>query len=169
MPNFNSTDTEISHSPNSGLIANANSYRNQSLTHSVIACLASAIVCIGSACAADISPGVGSGSVLKALLALTLVLVAVFGLAWLARKFSPAPHSGSWLRLRGGLAIGTRERVVIVEVNDTWLVVGVAPGQVNVLHTLPRPNEVLDERGTTNAPGNFSTWLANAMKRQTHA
>ena len=33
--------------------------------------------------------------------------------------------------------VGQRERVVVVEVGGSWLVLGVAPGQVRALHTLP--------------------------------
>jgi flagellar protein FliO/FliZ len=35
-------------------------------------------------------------------------------------------------------SVGTRERVVVVEVGESWLVVGVAPGSVNALMTLPK-------------------------------
>jgi flagellar protein FliO/FliZ len=34
--------------------------------------------------------------------------------------------------------IGTRERIVLVEIGDTWIVVGLVPGQIRTLHTLPK-------------------------------
>jgi flagellar protein FliO/FliZ len=40
----------------------------------------------------------------------------------------------------GGVMLGPRERLVVVEVGDTWLLLGVGGGQVNILHTLPRPS-----------------------------
>jgi hypothetical protein len=40
------------------------------------------------------------------------------------------------LKIRGAAAVGPRERVVLVEVADRILVLGVAPGRVNTLHTL---------------------------------
>ena len=39
----------------------------------------------------------------------------------------------------GGVALGPKERLVLVEIGETWLVLGVAPGQVNTLHTLAKP------------------------------
>ncbi len=35
--------------------------------------------------------------------------------------------------------VGPRERVVVVEVGDTWIVLGVTATHVNALHTLARP------------------------------
>ncbi|MHB1061000.1 MAG: flagellar biosynthetic protein FliO, partial [Thiobacillus sp.] len=35
--------------------------------------------------------------------------------------------------------VGARERVVVVEVDNTWLLLGVGGGNVRLLHTLPRP------------------------------
>ena len=55
--------------------------------------------------------------------------------AWLLKRFA----RGSWslpagaIKVIGGVAVGQRERVVVVEVGGTWLVVGVAPGQVRAL------------------------------------
>jgi len=119
--------------------------------------------------AAEASPGVGSGGVLKALLALALVLVVVFAIAWVARRISPSTMGASALKLQGGLSVGARERVMLVEVKDTWLVLGVAPGRVNLLHTLPRPEESALPNVKPSNDGTFASWLSNAIKRQTNA
>ena len=37
------------------------------------------------------------------------------------------------------LVLQPGERLVVVEVGDTWLLLGVGGGQVSTLHTLPRP------------------------------
>jgi flagellar protein FliO/FliZ len=39
----------------------------------------------------------------------------------------------------GSTAVGTRERVVVVEVDGTWLLLGVGGGNVRLLHSQPRP------------------------------
>lgn len=119
--------------------------------------------------AADANPGVDSGGVLKALLALALVLVVVFAIAWVARRISPSSMGGNSMKLQGGLSVGARERVMLVEVKDTWLVVGVAPGSVNLLHTLPRPEESAAPSVKQTSNANFASWLSNAIKRQTNA
>ncbi|MNN99031.1 Flagellar protein FliO [compost metagenome] len=59
--------------------------------------------------------------------------------------------------------LGPRERVVIVEVADTWLVLGVAPGQVSKLHELPAP--AAEVAPAAAAPdGRFAERLAQALK-----
>jgi flagellar protein FliO/FliZ len=76
---------------------------------------------------------------LQAVAGLALVLAVIGGAAWLMRRMQGAALSrGSPLSLRAALAVGPRERVVVVEVEGTWLVIGVAPGRVSALHALPK-------------------------------
>ena len=80
-----------------------------------------------------------SGSVLQVILSLLLVLAAVVLVGWILKRINlPQQGAGNALKVISGVAVGQRERIVLVEVNDTWLVVGVAPGQVNALHTMPK-------------------------------
>jgi len=110
---------------------------------------------------------VTAGSVVQLVLGLAIVLAMVVGAAWLARRFGlhPGPAGGA-IRLRGGVALGPRERAVLLEVRDTWVVVGVAPGQVRTLHTLPRPEH--DAPGGApprdEAPA-FAQWLRRLQER----
>lgn len=82
---------------------------------------------------------VSPGSILQILFSLLLVLAAVVLVAWILKRINlPQQGAGNLLKVIGGVAVGQRERIVLVEVNDTWLVVGVAPGQVNTLHSMPK-------------------------------
>jgi flagellar protein FliO/FliZ len=77
----------------------------------------------------------------QAIAGLLVVLAAIAAAAWAMRRLTQAgPARGSPLALRGALAVGPRERVVVVEVEGTWLVLGVAPGRVQALHVLPKGN-----------------------------
>ncbi len=70
---------------------------------------------------------------------LVAVLLLIAATAWVAKRFGV--HRGgasSLVQVISSASVGTRERVVVVEVGDSWLVVGVAPGSVNALMTLPR-------------------------------
>lgn len=40
------------------------------------------------------------------------------------------------MRLMGGLSLGGREKLLVVEVGEIQLVLGVAPGRVQTLHVL---------------------------------
>lgn len=79
-------------------------------------------------------------SLLQVLLGLGLVLGAIAATAWLLRRLAPGQVSASGsLRVVGGVAVGPKERVVLVDVGETRLVLGVAPGRVSTLHQMPRP------------------------------
>ena len=81
-------------------------------------------------------------SLLQVLFGLGLVLAAIGGTAWLLRRLAPGQVAASGaLRVVGGVAVGPKERVVLVDVGDTRLVLGVAPGRVATLHQMPRPAE----------------------------
>ncbi|WP_201319705.1 flagellar biosynthetic protein FliO, partial [Burkholderia sp. E168m30] len=41
------------------------------------------------------------------------------------------------LKVVSSVGLGAKESATIVEIGDTWLVLGVAPGNVRLLHTLP--------------------------------
>jgi flagellar protein FliO/FliZ len=110
---------------------------------------------------------VSSGSVLQVILSLFLVLAAVVLVGWILKRINlPQQGAGNALKVISGVAVGQRERIVLVEVNDTWLVVGVAPGQVNALHTMPKGT--LPSASDT-APGfdnKFQGWLRQVMEKR---
>ena len=53
------------------------------------------------------------------------------------------------VKILGGANLGPRERVVIVEIEQTRLVLGVAPGRVSVLHVAPTINQMDTEFSRT--------------------
>jgi flagellar protein FliO/FliZ len=118
------------------------------------------------------SPAAGSEAVLglatfgKTAAALALVIAVIFLCAALVRRIGPGRQGrGQILRVVSSAAVGTRERVVVVEIDSTWLVLGVASGQVNTLHTLPAPAD--DGAGSAAAPdveAGFPARLAQALK-----
>jgi flagellar protein FliO/FliZ len=83
-------------------------------------------------------PSLGVGAVLQTVLGLLVVIGLVFACAWLARRFGLQPGSrGGLVKTIGGASLGGKERVAVVEIGDTWLVLGAAPGNVRLLHTMP--------------------------------
>jgi len=82
------------------------------------------------------------GSMVQVVFALGLVLGLIVLAAWLMRRFSLMPRAaGGMLRVVSGVVVGQRERVVIVEVRDQWLVLGVTSQSVNLLSSMPRPTD----------------------------
>ncbi len=113
---------------------------------------------------------VSSGSVLQVILSLLLVLAAVVMVAWVLKRINlPQQGAGNALKVISGVAVGQRERVVLVEVNDTWLVVGVAPGQVNALHSMPKGELPPTSNAAPGDNNKFQGWLKQMMeKRDAH-
>ena len=102
---------------------------------------------------------------------LMLVLAAVLLVAWLLKRINLPQHgAANLLKVVSGVAVGQRERVVLVEINDTWLIVGVAPGQVRTLHTMSKgliPAQA--EHTFGNPDGKFQMWLKQMVeKRNAH-
>jgi flagellar protein FliO/FliZ len=104
-------------------------------------------------------------SLLQVLLGLAVVIAALVGGLWLLKRVS-APHGAAagTLRVIAGASVGPRERVVLLEVEDTWLVVGVAPGQVNALHQMPKGQFAAAPAAPTGK--DFGAWLKQIMERR---
>ena len=80
-----------------------------------------------------------AGSLLQVFIGLVAVLLLIAATAWVAKRFGVARGGSSNLvQVISSASVGARERVVVVEVGESWLVVGVAPGSVNALMTLPK-------------------------------
>jgi len=77
-------------------------------------------------------------AVARVAIGLLLVLAAILASAWLARRAGLAGrHRTGPLRQVASLALGPRQSVAVLQIDDTWLVVGVTPTQLTTLHTLP--------------------------------
>ncbi|MDO9052449.1 MAG: flagellar biosynthetic protein FliO [Gallionella sp.] len=116
----------------------------RTLTASVMLCASSAAIAIEAGRPALTPPptAVSSGNIVQVISSLLLVLVAILAVAWLLKRMNIAQQgTGNLLKVVGSVAIGQRERVVLVEVDDTWLLVGVGPGQIRTLHTMAKTED----------------------------
>jgi flagellar protein FliO/FliZ len=101
-------------------------------------------------------PGIGG-----AVFALILVVSLILGLGWLARRMPGVGRASNThaLRIVGSLSLGPRDRVVVVEVGGTQLLVGVGQNGMTTLHTLAEPLPVAQpSQGTSASP--FAQLLA---------
>lgn len=113
------------------------------------------------------APGVPAASMLQAFLGLVFILALFFLAAWLMRRLQSGRGTvGSAMRVIGGVAVGTRERIVLVEIDDTWLVIGIAPGQIRTLHTLQKKPLDSTPPGGDNADKAFPDWLKQIIDRK---
>ncbi len=107
----------------------------------------------------------GAASLGQFAFGLIAVVSLIFGLAWLLRRMKRIQGSvQGQLRILAGLPLGSRERIVLIQVGDEQILLGVAPGRVACLHVLQQP---LEEKTTTSgaAGGVFRARLSEFMQR----
>jgi flagellar protein FliO/FliZ len=104
-----------------------------------------AAACAGAASAAEstvqttASP-LGVGKLSEVFGALALVVLLIFGLALAAQRLRLGRGaSGKHLRIVDALALGTRERLLLVDVAGERVLLGVAGGRIERLHVLEAP------------------------------
>jgi flagellar biosynthetic protein FliO len=122
--------------------------------------------------------GSSTGSLLQTLFALILVLAVLGALAWFLKRYGPKVAGGNAnLRVVGSLNLGGRERIVVVEVGNEWIVVGASPGRINALATMPRQDGQDGDASAANAtlarPANgapvahsFAEWLKQTIDKR---
>lgn len=95
------------------------------------------------------------------------ILLLILFAGWLFRRLGFAPQArgnGKLLNLRASCQVGQRERVVVVEVDNTLLVLGVTAQQITPLHTLPAP-PAQEPDAENPPPPAFRQLMQNALKR----
>ena len=92
---------------------------------------------------------------------LIMVVLVIFVLAWVVKKFNLNQQSQSGLiRIIAGLSIGTRDRIVLIQVGEEQILLGLTPGHIEKLHTLAVPLETSAEPLET---ASFATRLNRLM------
>lgn len=126
-------------------------------------CAAQAVLPTVPSPAAEPARSYAAAGLMQAGLGLAIVIGLIFLLAWGVRRFGLRPSgNGRLLKVVSSVMVGQRERVVVVEIGDDWLVLGVAAGQVRALHTLPA--QMLDETLAKPAVSGSDTGRAFAQK-----
>jgi flagellar protein FliO/FliZ len=97
--------------------------------------------------------------------ALLGIIAFILVVAWLAKRVGLAGKTAGarGLKLSASTSLGPRERVVIVEVEDARLVLGVTASNINVLHKLP-PAPVSTE-DSAEVPADFQSVMKSLLKR----
>ncbi len=83
---------------------------------------------------------INAGAVLQVVAGLVMVLLLIGLVAWIVRRSGRLqPGVSGEMRILAGLSMGPRERVVLLQIGPTQLLVGVAPGRIETLHVLDNP------------------------------
>ncbi|WP_456255048.1 flagellar biosynthetic protein FliO [Pseudomonas iridis] len=97
--------------------------------------------------AAATAPMVNSGvagQLTQLVFGLLLVLGLIYFLAWLLRRVQQAGPAGKGqvIELIGSRALGPRDRLMLVQVGNEQILLGLSPGTITALHVLKEPVEV---------------------------
>lgn len=108
-----------------------------------------------------------SAPLIQASGALLGIIVLILAVAWIVKRIAPGSLNGriaNGLKVSASTSLGARERVVIVNVEDARLVLGVTAQQISLLHTLP-PAPAPDDASSTPTTAEFSSLMKKILKR----
>ena len=103
---------------------------------------------------------------IKTSIVLFLILLVLIGLAWLIKRAGLAPNQrrGGFYKILAMSSLGTKEKIALLEVGDTWLMVGITQHSINTLHSMPKNSLDLD---TAIAPNLDFAKLLEKIKSRT--
>lgn len=114
-----------------------------------LSALAAEPVAQAAAAAPVVSSGIG-GQLTQLVLGLLLVVGLIFVLAWLMRRVQRiGPGNGQVIEMIGSSALGPRDRLVLVQVGEEQILLGITPGRITPLHVLKSPVEVARTEAAT--------------------
>ena len=79
------------------------------------------------------------GGMLRVCVSLGVVIALILGAGWVLRRLQGGVVRGGHLRALESVAVGMKERVVLVQAGEKQLLLGVAPGNVRTLHVFDEP------------------------------
>ena len=115
---------------------------------------------------------VGSELVMNWSLGLLIVLGVFFLCIFLLRKANKFSVTGSGkMTVLGGLSLGMREKVILLQVGEKQLILGVTPGRIETLHVLEGEDCLNNDQQQPLAgeASSFSQIIKLAMKGNTNA
>lgn len=123
--------------------------------------------------AAPYSNAATGGGLMQTTFALAFVIALLLGGAWVLKRFGPRSFGGgnNTVKLVGALSVGARERIIVVEVGEQWIVVGASPGRMNALATMARQEapEVAPGSQPMAAPANFADWIKHTIDKRNNS
>ncbi len=106
------------------------------------------------------------GNLLQLSMGLGIVLLVIFALAWFFKRiFKVDTAIGGAFKVIAVLSVGQREKVVLVQLGERQMVLGVAPGSVRTLHILDEPIQDANQDKTP-LSGSFADRLQATLSQR---
>lgn len=100
---------------------------------------------------------------IQLIVGLLAVLAVIVAVAWFMRRFGKLNfNAGRNIKVLEGMSIGQRERVVLMQVGEKQLLVGITPGRMETLLVLDEKIEVDKQSSQTT----FAERLTQAIKQK---
>lgn len=99
-------------------------------------------------------------SMLTSLIAVVLLILV---LAWLVKRFNPQLGASTHFKIVQSMPLGTRERLLVVEIDDKHHLLGVTPHSINYLYQLENP---LPQNEMPKLAEGLSAFLKTAKKNE---
>ena len=88
-------------------------------------------------------PGINATNaayLVKVFSGLALVIALIFAMSWLVKRFGQGTFlSNSNMKIINSLSLGTKEKIVVVEIGERQLLLGVTANSIQTLHKLEAP------------------------------
>ena len=117
---------------------------------------------------ATTKPAVSNGAIGKMFFGLGGVLIFIFSCSWMLKRFNVNKFGmTNSLSVSGVLPIGAKEKVVVVDIEGTRLVLGVTATSITKLHTLDvvdKPSYPIKSKNSEPISSDFSEKMKKIMK-----
>ncbi|YCH20085.1 flagellar biosynthetic protein FliO [Pseudomonas sp. D1-3] len=86
-----------------------------------------------------------AGQLAQLVIGLLLVIGLIFLLAWMMRRVQRlGPNNGKVIKIVASQALSPRDRLVLVQVGNEQILLGLTPGRINPLHVMGEPVHLAD-------------------------
>ncbi|GAB4392635.1 MAG: hypothetical protein Tsb005_07460 [Gammaproteobacteria bacterium] len=102
---------------------------------------------------------------LQLLLHLFLVIVLIFAVAYIARRyFNKTINPIGPLSIVASLSLGLKEKLVLIQVADKQILLSISPGRITKIHLFEQP--IITAETANKSILNFSQQLQHIMRKQ---
>lgn len=118
--------------------------------------------------AEPITTATSTGGAFQMVVGLLVVLAILIGGAWLLRRFVSLPTTTrSPLKIITGLSLSPRDRLIVIQVGERQILLGLSPGRIQTLHVLEQPLDpnAMPDSSLSNLGQRFGALLQNQMKK----
>lgn len=111
-------------------------------------------------------PSTATTDILSMALSLVMVLALILCLAYFVKRFNPNLTNSDEFKVIRSLPLGSRERLIVVEIDNTQHLLGVTPQSINYLHKLETPLKEKELPALAKRFGNILNSTSNQNKKK---